>query len=171
MKGLSLLLAALLLTACSPTTESGDDPVTVFAAASLQQVFPELSRQAGIEANFSFDGSSGLVDQIHGGAPADVFASADQRTMDRAVELGLIDKAPQMFATNVLVLVVSAGNPGGVTGLDSSLDHAKLVVCAPEVPCGGATVALAEKQGVTLHPVSEESKVTDVVGKVASGRS
>ena len=45
------------------------------------------------------------------------------------------------------------------------------VICAPEVPCGEATKKLAAAQGVTLNPVSEEQKVTDVRGKVESGEA
>ncbi|PMX99149.1 substrate-binding domain-containing protein, partial [Pseudomonas sp. GW460-13] len=52
-----------------------------------------------------------------------------------------------------------------------SLRGAKLVICAPEVPCGNATRKLANKLGVTLKPVSEEQKVTDVRGKVESGEA
>ena len=75
------------------------------------------------------------------------------------------------FATNVLTLIVPKGNPKKITGLDSSLDGANLVICAPEVPCGEATKKLAEAQGITLNPVSEEQKVTDVRGKVESGEA
>ena len=75
------------------------------------------------------------------------------------------------FATNVLTLIVPKGNPKKITGLDSSLDGANLVICAPEVPCGEATKKLAEAQGITLKPVSEEQKVTDVRGKVESGEA
>lgn len=142
---------------------------TVFAAASLHAAFEEITE--GSDINYSFDGSSGLVDQIAGGAPADVFASADKRNMDKAVDQDLIDGEPVMFAKNHLVLVTPAGNPAGVKGLDESLDGAKLVVCAPEVPCGGATGRLAEKLGVELKPVSEETAVTDVLGKVTAGEA
>ncbi|MDO5682046.1 MAG: molybdate ABC transporter substrate-binding protein [Propionibacteriaceae bacterium] len=187
MKKLLVILAALalFLTACSsgngsgatpsPTPESSADaaPIpgrtVVFAAASLNKAFPKAAGDADIA--FSFDGSSGLVDQITGGAPADVFASADRRNMDKAVTAGVIDGDPVMFATNYLVLVVPAGNPGKVTGVDGSLDGVRLVVCAPEVPCGGATARLAEKNNLTLKPVSEESSVTDVLGKVTSGEA
>lgn len=164
---LALLVAGaaliLPLAACSPAP----DGPTVFAASSLSGVLPGIEP----EANYSFDGSSGLVDQIAGGAPADVFASADQRTMDRAVSEGLIDGEPRMFATNHLVLIVAKDNPAGVTGFDASLDGVKLVVCATEVPCGAATQRLAEANGLTLMPVSEETKVADVLGKVVSGEA
>lgn len=138
---------------------------TVFAAASLNKILPEIEP----DANYSFDGSSGLVDQLAGGAPADVFASADERNMNRAVQEGLIDGEPRMFATNHLVLVVPKGNPGQVSGFDSSLEGIKLVVCAEEVPCGAATKRVADANGLELAPVSEETKVTDVLGKIASG--
>lgn len=176
MKKLVAGLAAVLLvfTACSadgddaPAADAGDTiTATVFAAASLSASFEEIAE--GTDVNFSFDGSSGLVDQLAGGAPADVFASADQRNMDRALEHGLISGEPSKFATNYLVLVTPAGNPAGVTGMDASLDDAKLVVCAPEVPCGGATERLAETLDVTLSPVSEETSVTNVLGKITSG--
>lgn len=155
----------------APPAEESQSPAAtaeavVFAAASLNAVFPEIA-----EATYSFDGSSGLVDQMVGGAPADVFASADKKNMDKAVEAGLIDGDPVMFATNYLVLVTPADNPAGITGFDASLDGSKLVICAADVPCGAATIKVAEAAGLTLSPVSEEAKVTDVLGKVTSGEA
>lgn len=173
------LVAGLLLTSCAQSggnaspageaTPEGPGRTTVFAAASLSEAF--LAAAGAADVSFSFDGSSGLVDQIVGGAPADVFASADKRTMDKAVGAGVVDGDPVMFATNYLVLVVPTGNPGGVTGFDRSLDGVRLVACAPEVPCGGATARVAESAGLILKPVSEESNVTDVLGKVTSGEA
>ena len=64
-----------------------------------------------------------------------------------------------------------AAPAAGVTGFDASLDGVKLVVCATEVPCGAATQRLAEANGLTLMPVSEETKVADVLGKVVSGEA
>ena len=183
----ALTAPVALLAACGGTTQPAETPaapapsvtqttdapaapstsdVIVFAAASLNTVFPDIA-----DAKYSFDGSSGLVDQLKGGAPADVFASADKKNMDKAVEAGLIDGEPQMFATNYLVLAVPAGNPGGITGFDASLDGKKLVICAAEVPCGAATARIGEAAGLTLSPVSEEANVTDVLGKVTSGEA
>ncbi len=147
--------------AAAPTSDA-----IVVAAASLNAVFPEIA-----DAKYSFDGSSGLVDQMMGGAPADVFASADQKNMDKAVAEGLIDGDPVMFATNYLVVVTPADNPAGITGFDASLDGKKLVICAADVPCGAATLKAAEANNLTLTPVSEEAKVTDVLGKVTSGEA
>lgn len=168
----------VFLTACSgptgghaagSTSPDGSGRTVIFAAASLEQALTKAAE--GMEVSFSFEGSSGLVDQIVGGAPADVFASADRRTMDRAMQAGVIDGNPLLFATNYLVLVVPTGNPAGVTGFDRSLDGVRLVVCAPEVPCGGATARAADAAGLTLIPVSEEFNVTDVLGKVTSGEA
>lgn len=174
--------AAVGLSVLSGCGSGGDDDnavaqtLTVFAAASLTDAFTEIAEQfeldnPGVEVRLSFDGSSGLVDQIAGGAPADVFASADQKNMDRAVSEGLVAGDPTLFATNVLTLITPPGNPAGITGFDTSLDGTRLVVCAEGVPCGNATAALAEATGLALQPVSEESKVTDVRGKVESGEA
>ncbi len=150
--------------------------LNVFAAASLNKAFPEIAdtvlkeTDPNIKVTFNFQGSSTLVDQMKEGAPADVFASADQKNMTKASDAKLVD-TPKPFASNVLTLIVPKGNPAKITGLDSSLDGKKLVVCAEGVPCGNATKQLAEKLGVTLNPVSEEQKVTDVRAKVESGEA
>jgi molybdate transport system substrate-binding protein len=146
----------------------------VFAAASLTEVFDEIAQDfeaanPGTNVEFNFAGSSDLATQITEGAPADVFASANEKQMD-AVGDAVTD--PQLFATNTLTIVVPQDNPAGITGLqDLTNAGVKLVICAPEVPCGAATVTLEENEGVTLAPVSEESNVTDVLGKVASGEA
>lgn len=164
-----LAAGALALSACAGAQDAEAEGPVVFAASSLHTPFETIGESTG--AAFSFDGSCGLVDQLAGGARADVLASADRRTMDRAVELGLIDGEPRMFATNHLVLVTPPDNPAHVTGLDSSLDGVKLVVCAAEVPCGAATQRLADGAGLALRPVSEETSVTNVLGKVTSGEA
>lgn len=150
--------------------------LTVLAAASLRDVFTDLA--AGFEAEhdgvtvaLSFAGSADLGDQILAGAPADVFASADERNMTRAVDAGDASD-PVAFATNTLTIVTPPGNPAGVeTFADLARDDVKVVVCAPEVPCGGATDTVAEAAGVTVHRVSEEANVTDVLAKVTSGEA
>ena len=165
-------------TASSAAATASATPVelNVFAAASLNKAFPEIAdtvlkeSDPNIKVTFNFQGSSTLVDQMKDGAPADVFASADQKNMTKASDAKLVD-TPKPFASNVLTLIVPKGNPAKITGLDSSLDGKKLVVCAQGVPCGNATKQLAEKLGVTLNPVSEEQKVTDVRAKVESGEA
>ena len=166
--------AAPATAASADTAITGE--VTVFAAASLQDAFQELATSfeaahAGVHITFDFQGSQDLVTALDGGSPADVLATANNSTMTDAANKGLVGEQTE-FATNVLTLIVPAGNPAGVTGInDGSLDKADLVICAPEVPCGEATQKLATELGVTLNPVSEEQKVTDVRGKVESGEA
>ena len=149
--------------------------VTVLAAASLQGAFEEIEKTVekdnpGLDVTFDFQGSQDLVASLAGGDSADVLATANNSTMKTAADQKLVGNQTE-FATNVLTLIVPKGNPKKITGLDSSLDGANLVICAPEVPCGEATKKLAKAQGITLNPVSEEQKVTDVRGKVESGEA
>mgnify|MGYP000965168584 FL=1 len=149
--------------------------VTVLAAASLQGAFEEIEKTVekdnpGLDVTFDFQGSQDLVSSLAGGNSADVLATANNSTMKTAAEQKLVGDQTE-FATNVLTLIVPKGNPKKITGLDSSLDGANLVICAPEVPCGEATQKLSSALGVTLNPASEEQKVTDVRGKVESGEA
>lgn len=173
------------LTACVPASPAGkatpnsgpSGTLTVFAAASLKATFTRLAaefeaRNSGIEVRLSFAGSSDLATQITQGAPADVFASADTRNMARLADAGLLEGTATNFATNVLVIAVPPSNPASVTSFaDLARPGVKVVVCASQVPCGTAADAVEEAAGVALSPVSEESSVTDVLGKVVSGEA
>ena len=172
------LLATLALLGAAACSDADDSPtLTVYAAASLQAPLDELVEDFershdGVEVVVSYAGSSDLVAQLGQGAQADVLATADTATMDRAVAEDLVAGAPQVFATNTLTIAVPPGNPGGVTDLDDlARDDLSVVVCAPQVPCGAATRRLADLAGVRLSPDSEEQSVTDVLGKVASGEA
>ena len=150
--------------------------VTVLAAASLQGAFEEIEKTVekdnpGLDVTFDFQGSQDLVASLAGGDSADVLATANNSTMKTAAEQKLVGNQTE-FATNVLTLIVPKGNPKKITGLDSSLDGANLVICAPEVPCGEATQKLSSALGVTLNPADAgEQNVTDVRGKVESGEA
>lgn len=188
-----LVAAGLLMAAgCSSGTDPGSDAadaspaaggaasggtVVVFAAASLRSTFTKLgadfeATHPGTTVTFSFAGSSDLVTQIQGGAPADVFASADTATMDKLTADSLVAGPPVNFATNALTIAVPPDNPAKITGLtDLTRAGVQVVVCAPQVPCGAATEKVERAAGVTLTPVSEESSVTDVLNKVATGEA
>ena len=179
-----LLVAMIGLSGCAgadPAPAGTDDAlegsITVFAAASLKATFTELAAEfeaahPGTEVVLNFAGSADLVTQITEGAPADVFASADEKNMAKLTDIDLVDGEPVVFATNVLEIAVPPGNPAGIeTFADLAAPGVKLVVCAPEVPCGAAAVKIEDATGVTLAPVSEESSVTDVLGKVTSGEA
>ncbi len=172
LAALIAVVAAVAVTGCGSKEASTDQStLTVFAAASLNPAFTEVPAPDGTEVSFSFGGSSGLVDQIENGAPADVLATADKRTMDRAVEAGLIDGDPVQFTTNQLVLVTPADNPAGITGVDDSLTDARVMVCEPSVPCGASTKKALEAAGVTITPASEETSVTSTLQTVTSGEA
>lgn len=151
--------------------------LTVFAAASLTDTFTEIGQEfeaanPGVAVRFSFDGSSNLVAQLQQGAPADVFASADTTTMVTATDDGLVDGSPTDFATNVLEIVTPPDNPAGVESLADLADpDVAVVLCAPQVPCGKASVGVEQAAGIDIEPVSEEQSVTDVLNKVATGEA
>ncbi|WP_337061231.1 molybdate ABC transporter substrate-binding protein [Kineococcus sp. G2] len=168
---------ALLLTGCGAAGAADGDTLTVFAAASLQEVFTGLAEDferehPGVDVVLSTAGSADLATQVVEGAPADVFASADGETMRRVADAGLTAGEPEVFATNVLAIATPAGNPAGVTSFaDLARPGLAVVVCAPQVPCGAAAERVQEATGVALSPVSEESSVTDVLGKVSTGQA
>lgn len=171
---LATMVAATVATACtSPST--GQTTLTVFAAASLTESFGALknrfeAQHAGVTVTYNFAGSSALVQQLTNGAKADVFASADQPTMDKAVKADLIDGTPAVFATNRLTIAVAPGNPKGIKGLrDLARGGLTVVVCAPQVPCGAATRKVEQETHVTLTPASEEQDVKQVLTKVEAG--
>ncbi len=164
--------------------ESGEltGTLTVFAAASLTDVFTELgdrlmTENPDLDIRFNFAGSSALAMQITQGAAADVFASADETQMGKVTDAGLaVD--PEVFATNGLMLVVPADNPmgialpggGGIPGLAEILDHdVTMAVCAPEVPCGAAAAKVLEAAGMSAYPDTYEDDVRAVLTKVELG--
>jgi molybdate transport system substrate-binding protein len=181
--GSSILLLAALASACGDDSSDeggdagGDTTLTVYAAASLTRTFTAIGKEFegehdGVTVEFSFGGSSDLVSQLQEGAPADVFASADQATMEKLTGDDLQADDPQNFASNTLEIVTPPDNPAGITTFaDLADDGVNVVVCAPEVPCGAATAKAEQATGVTLSPVSEEQSVTDVLAKVASGEA
>jgi molybdate transport system substrate-binding protein len=112
-------LAALLLLA-APLGAAAD--LTISAASSLSNAFTALgrdyeSRHPGTSIAFNFGASGALLHQLSKGAPADVFAAADQQTMDLAQQRGLIQAADRRnFAGNTLV-VITPVNAARLTAL------------------------------------------------------
>jgi molybdate transport system substrate-binding protein len=164
------IIATLLgLSGCggSDTAGSGLD---VYAAASLAEVLPELDSAA----RFSFAGSDELATQIREGAPADVYAAASSKYPQGLFEEGLVDE-PATFATNTLVLIVPAANPGGIESVeDVRRPGTRLVVAAEGVPVGDYTRTVLDTLGLSAaldNVVSNEDDVKGVAGKVALGEA
>jgi molybdate transport system substrate-binding protein len=179
--------AALLLAACgsgTPATGSGGASASaapqardlnVFAASSLTETFDELKTQfetdnPGVTVKYNYGASSDLAQQIVQGAPADVFASASDATMKTVTDAGAAAGAPTVFASNVLAIATPPGNPKGIKSFaDLAKPDLKVVVCAPQVPCGAAEQKIEQATGTKLSPVSQEPDVKSTLGKVSSG--
>jgi molybdate transport system substrate-binding protein len=181
------LLAALALTACghdaattttaaSPTNTGGiSGELTVFAAASLTDAFEALgaafeAEHPGVTVTFNFAASSALREQIMGGAPADVFASASTNDMNQLVEAGAVPREAQVFAHNKMAIAVPAGNPAGITGLADFADADLLIgLCAEEAPSGKYGRQALESAGITPSIDSNEPDVRALLTKIEAG--
>lgn len=144
--------SASLRTNTRPTGE-----ITVSAASSLTEAFTTIGKQfekknKGTHVTFNFDASSALVLQIQGGAPVDVFASADEANMDKLVTSRQVTAKPADFAENKLEIAVKPGNPQKVRTLADLANVGIVSLCVPEVPCGKYADAALAAAGVTIPP-------------------
>jgi molybdate transport system substrate-binding protein len=161
----------------------GPQELTVFAAASLREVFQNIAlafekQHPNLKVHFNFAGSQDLRVQIEQGAKADVFASADWKHMKALATQGLVAE-PTVFARNLPVVVVPKNNPAKVKTFADLAKVTHLVIGAPEVPIGAYTENIftaAEKlQGkvfaekVRANVRSRELNVRQVLTKVAMG--
>jgi molybdate transport system substrate-binding protein len=142
----------------------------VFAAASLTDgLTGEQAALPGYRLTFNYAGSQNLVQQIIQGAPADVIATADVKTMQRLVDAHLVE-APVVFARNRLEIAVAPGNPKHVTGLaDLARSDVSVVLDDPSVPAGNYASQALSKLGVSVRPKSLELDVRSALGKVTAG--
>ncbi len=181
----------LIAAACgSSTKSSGSSPPTtptttsklsgalnVFAAASLTEAFKDektalASSASGLSLTYNFAGSQALVTQIKSGAPADVFASADQKNMKKLVDAGLVE-TPKTFARNTLEIAVAPGNPKHITGLaDLEKSGVILVLEDASVPAGNYARQAFTKAGLPApKPASNELDVKATLVKLTSGEA
>jgi molybdate transport system substrate-binding protein len=168
-----VLLAVVVLAVALPgaTGAKGVANPTVFAAASLTQVFPAIDSRP----RYDFAGSDQLAVQLEQGAPADVFAAASPKYPELLYQRGLVEK-PIPFATNTLVLIVPKANPANVHSVtDLTKPGVKLVIGDASVPVGSYTRTVLNNLGITSgvmkNVVSKETDVKGVVGKVALGEA
>ena len=142
--------------------------LTVFAAASLTNVFPQIAPHE----RYSFSGSNMLAAQIQQGAPADIFASANTKLPEQLYAEGLVEK-PVVFTRNELILIVPKSNPAGIHSVfDLQKPGVKLVVGAVGVPVGDYTRVVLHNLGlddVLGNVVSQETDVREVLAKVSLG--
>lgn len=192
---LFIMLCTLFFAACGGSTSSTTSTATtapavttlnVFAAASLKESFNVIAAKytrahPNITMKLNFAGSQILEQQIASGAPADVFASADQTNMQKAVAAGLVGNS-QVFVKNRLTVIIPAANPGNINSLkDLSRKGVKIDIGAPAVPAGkyslqvlakmaqSANYGPAYENAVKANFVSQETDVKAVVNKVQLG--
>ena len=175
--------AALVLvvggtTACG----TGDDrTLTVLAAASLTETFTELAEtfeaeHEGVEVELVLGASTALAEQVVDGAPGDVLATADERSMQTAEAADALSATPEPFATNTLTLVTPPDNPAGIDSLtDLASPDVDFVACAATAPCGALAAELLDQlldqEGVAAEPATEEVDVKAVLARVSQGEA
>jgi molybdate transport system substrate-binding protein len=177
--------AVLLLAACgsastpAPSTAGNNlsGSITVLGASSLTSSFTDLAKRfqganPGTRIDLSFGSSSDLETSIEQGAPADVFASADQQNMTKLVAAG--DNAGQAvdFAKNRLEIAVEQGNPKHIVTLnDLTKPGLTVVLCDPSAPCGKYAAQVLDNAKVNLTPKSLEANVQATLSKVELGEA
>jgi len=167
--GATLLVAAVVASVASADARRAPR-LTVFAAASLTNVFPKID----LHARYSFAGSNMLAAQIQQGLPADVFASANTGLPWQLHRQGLVTR-PVVFTSNRLVVVVAHGNPqhiASVGGLEKP--GLKIVMAAAGVPVGDYTRKVLKRLGLSDlvdKAVSQETDVREVLAKVVLGEA
>ena len=168
--------------------DSERQSLIVFAATSLTDVFESL-RAAFIEVNsdadilLNFSSSSTLAAQLLQGAPADIFASANELQMDLVIDSNLIAAdTVDIFAHNQLMLITPADNPAAIESIpDLTKDSVLLVLAAEGTPIRAYTDAMIASHSddygenfieqVMQNLVSEESNVRQVVTRIALGEA
>jgi molybdate transport system substrate-binding protein len=145
--------------------------LTVYAAASLTDVFPKIDPAQ----RYQFGGSNTLAAQITQGAPADVFASANMTLPKQLAAKGLCSN-PVVFTRNTLVIVVPTANPAKIHSVyDLAKKGVKLDIAGSGVPVGSYTLQILKNMNLSTpvlgNVVSKETDVREVLSKVALGEA
>lgn len=177
-------------TPAQPASPAGATTLTVFAAASLSDAFKQIGSNferanPDVRITFNFAGSQQLAAQLGQGAPADVFASANDAQMNTVITAQRVDRtAARVFAQNRLVVVSSPSSRVAITRLqDLATPGVKIVLAAKAVPVGQYALDFLEKAihdpaygsdykaNVLNNVVSYEENVRSVLNKVALGEA
>lgn len=160
------VLMAASLAACSGGSvgshRTDGDEITVSAAASLTDAFSELadefmSTHPGVIVRTNFGSSAQLAEQVINGAPVDVVAFADERTMARLDEAGLVGTI-STFALNSMVIVTKPDDTGRVESLEdlASPEIGVVALCRSDAPCGTYAERMLDSAGVVI----DQSRIT-----------
>ncbi len=155
----------LLLASCGSAGAGDGRTLDVLAAASLGEAFEQLAAEfeeahPGVEVRVNLGSSATLAQQVVEGAPADVLATADERTMQVAVDGGAV-AAPERFAANEMVLVTAAAGGSDIRSA-GDLERTGYVACVETAPCGAVAAALLELNGISNPPRSYQPDVKAV---------
>lgn len=162
-----LAVSALLVAGCGSSAGSSssggtstkpeglEGGITVSAASSLTEAFDELgadfhAAHPNATVRATYDSSTVLSSQIIEGAPADLFASADEANMAALTAKDLVAGKPEDFARNKLVIVTKPGNPEGITTLADLAGAGVVSLCGKDVPCGMFAQQVLDKAHVTI---------------------
>jgi len=162
----------------------------VFAAASLTESFDALgaafeAKHPLVDIRFNYGGSQQLAQQLVYGAPADIFASANETQMGVTESSGrILTQSSVPFAANRLVVALPADNPAAIeTVSDLSRPGIKLIIAAEEVPVGRYTQQFLTQtrsspdfdpgfaDDLIANVVSYEQNVRAVLSKVLLGEA
>jgi molybdate transport system substrate-binding protein len=190
------LAAVLVAAACSSLAvthrgsgATGATELTVFGAASLKGVLAKAkgayeAAHPEVRLTISIDSSAALETQIEQGAPADIFLSADTANPGKLLDKGFADGSARAFATNLLIVIVPAGNPAAIKSpLDLARPGIKIVAAGQAVPISKYAAQLianlARQPGYPAdfaaryrsNVVSHEDNVGGVVAKVELGEA
>jgi len=169
LSSLTVLALFAVLAVPAGSSASARPQITVYAAASLTNVFPAIDPHE----KYSFGGSNALATQIQQGAPADVFASANMTLPTQLFQQHLCSK-PIVFTRNRLVIVVPRKNPAHIRNIyNLTKSGVTIDIAAKGVPVGNYTLQVLQNMNLTdavmKNVVSQETDVREVLAKVALG--
>jgi molybdate transport system substrate-binding protein len=163
--------------ATRPQAGKPSGSITVFGASSLTESFTQLGaafqkKYKGTTVTFNFAGSGTLATQITQGAPADVFASADNAAMGQVTAANDVAGKPVTFARNLLEIAVAKGNPKQIKGLAGTVKSGvQLILCASTEPCGMYAAQAYKKAHVTVPTVPTGTDAKAVLASVELGQA
>jgi molybdate transport system substrate-binding protein len=191
-----VIFGLMLGTACGDNANFGgtrypnQEQLTIYAAASLTEAFQQLGQQfetaqPEVEVVISFAGSQQIAQQLSQGAPGDLFASANEKQMTNVINFGrVLEGSDQEFVHNHLVLILPAGNPGGINELgDLTSSGLELILADQSVPVGAYAQEMLQraeqdprfgadfKSSVLRNVVSYEENVRAVLTKIILGEA
>ena len=168
----AMLCCVSLAAGCASSDET--ETVLVMAAASLTDAFTSMeavfeAANPTVDVQLNVGGSGALREQILQGAPADVFASANEATMAQVVQAGDASAATA-FASNTLIIAVPAGNPADIRSIEDLSEESHLIgLCAEQVPCGDFAREALAQAGVVASVDTNEGDVRSLLTKLEAG--